>query len=375
MASEHSLHNCSNFYIKEGRSRFQYYAFLYSVQPKEATQAVTIVSVELVLSLFALVGNAISLVVLMRPRFQTDAKSLRLHLLLLSATEVLFTLCFAQWFTFQLLKNVILCSNCALICAAFDLLLMCLSDGFMTTRNWCIVFIAVSRCEAIVRPLTSLGKKVFTRTRIKVLFIIVLACGLAAPIIREFVTQEFTLCRVFGNASDALEHNNWDLDRGHEFIELLIGFGFQRGIPTLLVSLTTLAIVVTVITNTRRQFSLARRATAVRATRTVIVLTVVFILLEGAYFLYVLVDVFGLAKVEAWNHVMETVNRICLILDSCANAGIYIMSSKLFREEFLALMHGRKTWTKRRENCAELTTYNEQLNTNRLHTDARRSII
>lgn len=293
-----------------------------------------------------LVGNGISFFVLLRPRFAREFRSLRLHLVLLSITEILFC---ATYMILDVLRAAMFTSqekfarSAAAAAATGDVLLTTLLDSCLSTRNWCIALIAMSRWEVVVRPLASLRCKLLSNTRVKGLFFAFAVFSVLISCTRFLALKKFSVCH--RPVTDNFSKNSNNSRINHEsdviFYEVLFVFAFQRVIPIAFILISTATITFKLICRhvcSKNNHNFGSHMNAILANRTVLLLTAVTLLLEGVYVVYKIVDLSGVANLSAFAVTLEKTNRVFLILDSCCNAVIYVLANRVLKEEVLVCL-------------------------------------
>lgn len=301
----------------------------------------------LTLVLFALAGNTISLFVLTRARLKRDFGHVRIFLVCLTVADLGFNI-FAACTTINDLLFILPAYQraCQAGCLLWRAVLMWQVDSLISTRNWCVVLIALSRCDAILRPMNRLKRKISWR-KLTVFVVIIFIISMSMAMARLF-GEKAVIC---ASANTTLKFKIIAFQKEkplfHVFNEVIC-FIFQRAAPIVIIFFTTVAMLANVLRRRSSQMEAAQHLnsthqnSAIRATRTVITLTTVFILLEGLTFVYSLVketmEQIGNPVDNETDMVMEMVNRICTIIDSCCNAFIYVMSGRLVKREFRLYM-------------------------------------
>lgn len=295
-----------------------------------------------------LLGNGLSFAVLLRPRFEREFRCLRLHLVLLSLTEITFC---GTYMTLDIIRAVIFTSGLRRagdeVIPATDVLLTGLIDSSLSLRNWCIALIALSRLEVVMRPLASLRCKIFSNSRVKGMFAGFLLTSLTISSLRQVVIKKFALCLRNSSSNDSQSGNESYIyhDSDTTFYEVLFVFAFQRVLPILFITISTCAITFKLVirhscrgSSENNRKSLRNKTNAHLANRTVVFLTVVCLLLEGTYVIYKIIDLSGVVDLWAYAVILEKTNRVFLMLDSCSNAAIYVLANRVLKDEVIEFL-------------------------------------
>lgn len=297
--------------------------------------------VAIILGVLGAVGNGLSLFVIARINTRIyGMRGLKLQLILLSASEVIFTLSAAIYMSITTLAiHLRLCDDKPACGIALQPLFFLL-DSSLTVRNWGVAIIALSRCDAVLRPLHSRSQRLLSRHRIKVVFGFVCVIGVGLSLSRNIHWH----CPDVGPNRNS--HTLFDITFGTVFLQ--IAFGFQRAIPTLIILLCTGVVIATLTCRrkdrnlsaggTRTTISRTAAASSRRASRTVALLASVFILCEGWFFISVLSRQIISGTPDP---ITMSVNNSLVLVDSFFNILIYVASSPILRQAFARLCSKR----------------------------------
>ncbi|KAL7054469.1 hypothetical protein AAHC03_026066 [Spirometra sp. Aus1] len=253
-----------------------------------------------------------------------------------------------------------------LLAYIFAAILFSLLNSAICSRNWCVTLIALSRCEAITRPLAHRSsKQILSPNRQIILLVCVVTLGMIFSAIR------LTFLRTI--VCTNLEHKVIRLPpmnstNGRVFEKIF--FAYQSAIPISIVALATVFMIWTLLrpkitaakrtlspevqqqlrrqstlheTNTHGKLlprgyekkNVSRLTNQVRATRTIFFIAAVFTILEAPVFFIIVFE----------NHIGVAIKKIIvqllkflIILDSYTNIAIYLLTSEHFRTELIRML-------------------------------------
>uniref|UniRef100_A0A1I8IS56 Cytochrome P450 n=1 Tax=Macrostomum lignano TaxID=282301 RepID=A0A1I8IS56_9PLAT len=307
-----------------------------------------------------LVLNTISFLVFLWHRQKESI--VRILLLFLSATESLASLGMTSVQTIRLLTDIlrdrVSYPSAAVAKATIDYLSVSwvIANTFLMARNWCIVLIAVTRCEVVLRPFSRHGvRRVFSHRTVLISFIgiLLLSCAFGVP---KAFQENYDFCSSTGRIVGVQPVEPFSNYAGFYLASMF----FQAVLPVIIVGLVSVAMTIVLRRETnvgnqlinestsqsvdqRTQSSQLHRchcsnARRSRATRMVQLLLVAFVSLEMPMFLTVMVGIRLPDESEFWDifmaYAMEVTN-LCLNLDSTCNFFIYMKTNSTFRQVLL----------------------------------------
>ncbi|VDL90840.1 unnamed protein product [Schistocephalus solidus] len=241
-----------------------------------------------------------------------------------------------------------------------------LLNSAICSRNWCVTLIALSRCEAITRPLAHRSSKQILSPNRQ---IILLVCVVTLAMVFSAIRLTFLSIVVCTN----LEHKVIRLpptNSTNAQIFEKVFFAYQSAIPISIVALATVFMIWTLLRpriesakkspSAKAQPQLQRQSTVsgtnnhgkilprgyekknaprltnqVRATRTIFFIAAVFTILEAPVFFIIVFE----------NHIGIEVKKVIvqllkflIILDSYTNIVIYLLTSEHFRTELIRML-------------------------------------
>lgn len=346
--------------------RGMYTSFFYN--PKHFAEMRTTLLVRMTLIIFGvfpLAANIFSFTVLGKPQLRKEQPTFRGHLVLLTLTEVFYTVTFVNFFfwdvlfghlaTKQLLGNgpaIIVTLSASIVYAA------------QATRNWMVATISAARCEAITRPLASLNKKFITTRRIHIFVGFTAVATISISLIYHFSNVWSLVCKMplpppphLLNASSPI---NGSLPNYPRF-EYLLSVGtrrrtqfltsYFRGVPISIVVLNTVLMIVA-INFKNPAISQGNQAQTRSASITLIGFTTLFSIFEGfgfSYFLSLsLVKNMGFS--EAVGLFLYIFDKYLLLINSMTNVIAYVAFNKTFRSIAMSMLCPKKYAEKQAAN-------------------------
>ncbi|GAA34061.1 hypothetical protein CSKR_113502 [Clonorchis sinensis] len=295
------------------------------------------------LSLLALVLNATCMSIFAQ---QNRQSVMRISLLLLSATEVVFHLFFCLDYAMRIAVCSIPIEKPTIMTTVMSALINFGGDAFICARNWCNVLITAARTEVIVFPLRS--RRYFTRrsTVLIYVFLLTLACMLAS--VRAFFDQA-GICHV-GNNTESLNLEILPLMPSHviKHYEAYGYFIYQIILPILLV-LTMSTIICTYVSPWCQaeilEASTIRRRHQMNATRTVLIIALTFLSFQMPSFVFVILHNYtGIISQETDSvfrfKIAQALADTLIVLDSVINILIYSFKIPGFRNQLCCFQRG-----------------------------------
>lgn len=302
-----------------------------NTMPVAPLTATKIAKVSLVLSVaaFGLITNALALFILERREVRRNFGNLRVNLTLLSSSEVVLNF------------FIVLDSAMDLLYLSYTVPVVAVSsvyylniNALLCIRNWCVGLIASSRCEAIIRPMSSRRKNYCQPTKVKFYFIFIVFLSYGLSTIRIFkrygvVCPEDQIVRL------SYFLMNYRIFRYFEYYGYFI---YQSVLPVIIVLFGTIAMIF-ILVSKGSVSGLQRtgsRQQALKATRTILFLTAVFIVLEFPIFIITSLHLSSLVT-NHFFHGFVAVSRVFVATDSCCNFFVYIFTNDRFKQAFLRL--------------------------------------
>lgn len=293
----------------------------------------------------ALCTNTLALVVLNRPVVRHRFGSIRLHLTLLSSSEV----CLNSFLMAQMIFHLSMASSTSSILAkkVLDTIAEWNVGALLTSRNWCVALIALARCEAIWKPLGWRGQRKFYFNPKRVLryYVTIVLLSYAWSLLRRF--------RFYGEVCAGYVTRMQLLDASPQFknFDRYGYFATQRAAPTVVIFGAAVAILCILLRTHSPQShvgaggGVSSRSQSRKAARMVAILAVVFTVLEMPIFLTITLMYAGVKMdTKTATEYLGIVNVCCIVADSICNFLIYIFTSKRFKQEAVRLLRhcGRK---------------------------------
>ncbi|KAL3321251.1 hypothetical protein Ciccas_000085 [Cichlidogyrus casuarinus] len=296
-----------------------------------------------------IVFDMVSLFVLTRPR-SMRLGSMRIYMLLLTQVELLLNIFILCYMTTDSLGN----HKESLILSLYVTIVIIIINVLLPTRNWFVTMIALARCEAIVRPLESRwSNRVFTQKKLKVYAVIILLLSVMFSTLRTLLT-EMRLEVCFNGTKEFVRTN-----KSSDQVSDEIYFSYQSAIPICLILLSTIYLVAVLCRNAinkppttdhketesgshkltssmtapERAYSkrlkhhihseirASRKANQLRATRMVITIAIIFMILEGAVLFR-----------RFYSKLPPMFLKFFVVTNSLANICIYLLMSRKYRE-------------------------------------------
>ncbi|THD19802.1 Rhodopsin orphan GPCR [Fasciola hepatica] len=298
----------------------------------------------LTFSLLALVLNVICILIFLR---QKRRSLMRLSLLLLSTSEVLFH----TFICLDYSNRLFVCSqNSHTLSPLRRILIACINlgaDTLLCSRNWCNVLITAARTEVVISPIRS--RRIFTRRSIIAMYFSVLTIAVMLSLVRSFYDY-ILLCLTESNSdTEGGVRRNVLLHGAHMVLPLLSDsfvssyeaycfFIFQVIVPVMLVLAmsSTIACYMSPCKQSEiLEVSMVRRRHQMNATRTILLLAATFLCFEMPSFILVLLQHYTrLVSSEESRFrykVAQFAADMLLTSDSIANIMIYSFKLPEFR--------------------------------------------
>ncbi|KAA0184784.1 Rhodopsin orphan GPCR [Fasciolopsis buskii] len=299
----------------------------------------------LTFSLLALVLNLICILVFLR---QKRRSLMRLSLLLLSTSEVLFH----TFISLDYSNRLFVCSqDLHTVSALRRILIACINlgaDSLLCSRNWCNVLITAARTEVVIRPIRS--RRIFTRKSIIGMYLSTLSLAFLLSLVRSFYDY-ILLCVVEADeVTDGRPSENALLHSAHMVLPLLSDsfvsnyeaycfFIFQVILPVVLVLAmsSTIACYMSPCKQSEiLEVSMVRRRHQMNATRTILLLAATFLCFEMPSFILVLLQHYTRLVSSDESRfrykIAQFVADMLLTSDSIANIMIYSLKLPEFRK-------------------------------------------
>lgn len=255
------------------------------------------------------------------------SSTLRTLLILLSICEIGFTFsyCVHTW--------IYMCISYPRTSAALTWALHVTSETaylaanvFTPARNWCIVLIALSRLEVVIKPFAYQQGKIFTKRTIAYVLAFLVVCVISLSVPRLF-TYRWHLCQ--NEDGKYFLHSEYLDVLTHIQIAITLYFSIQSVIPPCIVAVSS---VVMILMLRHRESSQSNSA----VTKSVLVLLGLFSFLEGTQFIMALLC---MTKEESTVclFLMSFGNNL-IVLDSCCNFVVYMSTTREFRHNMSKLL-------------------------------------
>lgn len=297
----------------------------------------------IVLSSIAFATNTFALAIFLQIR--RDDGTLRFLLLLLSANEIVFN---AANVSFEVAERRryatrgVLSSHTAVFnLMTFILTSRIFTDTFLICRNWCVVLIALSRFEVILKPFSRQNGLVLNRRTLLVLHLIILMVAAAAATIYA-TGHPFWYCKSVPKFGSFNEVKPEPIFEGYWAFTIAF-FSLQSLLPPVIVCVVT-ALMIFLF---RRQASRLRGSMAPgrssnysTATRGVIILLIFFLIFESfAFFITILFSVskqldIPMDMTSSHTRVLLTMfSNLVIVCDSIFNFVAYMLGNTAFRKQ------------------------------------------
>lgn len=298
------------------------------------------------LTTMAFIFNGFSLLILTRKNSNLRFGQIKLNILILSLVETWLTGFIILFHSIGLYKK---CLNAGGILTIWiDTILFYNITSLTCTRNWIVVIIACSRCEIICLPLNSKRGLKFNHHNTKVIAVIITIFSYCLSLVRLF-SKEATICK------DINYHIQNHTYKGYLFFEIYVFFAYQSVLPVLIVGIVSLSMSISLLscrtspipaiehhcsyyTIKKMPMKNASNRKQRKATRTILTLAFVFTLLEVPVFIIQSI-IHLITNAEAMQdetlHLRLTMTcNFLVVLDSCCNIIVYLLTSDKFRKEF-----------------------------------------
>ncbi|VDN22660.1 unnamed protein product [Dibothriocephalus latus] len=317
----------------------------------------------LVCSSFAILLELIALIVLARHRAKRFG-SMRKSLIALTSIEMWLN---TSIFVHKVWEDYGSPHPETLLSYILAAILFSLLNSAICSRNWCVTLIALSRCEAITRPLAHRSsKQLLSPNRQLILLVFVIILGIIFSAVR-LTFLNIVVCTNLNNTVIRLPPaNSTNAGRFEK-----VFFAYQSAIPISIVALATVFMIWTLLRpkiaaakrtpsspEIQRQLqcpstahgshnhgkilprgyekrNVSRLTNQVRATRTIFFIAAVFTVLEAPVFFIIVFE----------NHIGSDVRvvivqllKFLIILDSYTNIAIYLLTSEHFRTELIRML-------------------------------------
>lgn len=296
-----------------------------------------------------LIANIFALFVLRRPQMKKEQPTFRHHLLLLTLSETFYCVTFINLWIWDVVfihmaTSIQFGHAPSYIITLFTGLLY----AALTTRNWVVVAISVARCEVILRPLNSLKRKVVTSRRVRLFAVFVLCSALALSYVSFFSSFWEVGCVELHES--VIPSRNETRRRKQIFVQpsvltqvrALIKKCYARGLPMVLVIVTTIIMIVSIRTKSR---ALPQDQSHIKsASITLVAFTIIFVVIEGIGFVFYVSDVIVIFRklgiLSVVFKVSFAVDHYLLLFNSMTNVLVFVAFHKSFRKEVKRIFRG-----------------------------------
>lgn len=291
----------------------------------------------IVFSIVPCFANILTLSLLLRGDVGRLHATLRRHLLLLSTSEVTFTICI---FLYLLVRFIIQSVRCGEFCAALYCVFGAVTSSAEASRNWCVAAITVARCETVVRPLKSREqRKVLGIPVIYVVAALFASGALAVGFVEKFHPKFFVIC-VFGppllpcdtpvNITQNFTQEYPSVTNSPKTtVRLLLALSYNRIVPVIVIIISSIILSVKILDKSHMQG--ASQAGMLAAAKMVFLLGVVFSALECLVIFFVFRP-----RTPVIN--MYIFDKFLVLLNSLSNIFAFLYSNKQLRVEIIHIL-------------------------------------
>lgn len=300
-------------------------------------------------SILASLANGVSVIILSRPNSSQRFGQIRLNLLILSISETSLNAFIALFNALNIL-NINRFSG--IVALWIETLLFWNITSLICNRNWIVVLIACSRCEIVFLPFHSLSGLKFNNKVIRNLSILIFIISYLLSSVRLFSIKAI-ICTNTGviEFKPHLIHR-WE----YIFYETYCFFIFQSVLPVLVVAGISAAMTYSLIKepspqligsgntqlsqNNNNKPITVRGSSQRKATKTIFVLAIVFTTFEAPVFIIQILMQNGKIPIvtPAIGRFVFFITNFLVVLDSCSNFMVYLVTSDKFRAEFRRLI-------------------------------------
>lgn len=292
----------------------------------------------IVFSIVPCFANILTLSLLLRGDVGRLHATLRRHLLLLSTSEVTFTICI---FLYLLVRFIIQSVRCGEFCTALYCVFGAVTSSAEASRNWCVAAITVARCETVVRPLKSREqRKVLGIPVIYVVAALFASGALVVGFVEKFHPKFFVICYfdppllpcdapdINGTQNFTQEYPS-PIKSPKTTVRLLLALSYNRIVPVIVIIISSIILSVKILDKSHMQG--ASQAGMLAAAKMVFLLGVVFSALECVVIFFVFQP-----RSPVIN--MYIFDKFLVLLNSLSNIFAFLYSNKQLRVEIIHIL-------------------------------------